>query len=218
MTPHQRNLFLLATKQGGFFNLAQAEAAGIHRKNLSYYTKKGEWIKVERGIYRLADIPKKSSDIFFLYWLWSQNKQGVPEGVISHVSALILHNLISEATLTALQEAIRPAMVFLTMPMSYERKIDPPEAVKILKSRLNQSLDIVLIDGALPTTSVMRTLSDLVSQNDSSIKSIIEEAYLRARMLSLISKEQVKEIIKSAKNEMADVIQKTEKKYEKTQF
>jgi hypothetical protein len=42
----------------------------------------GNWIREHRGIYRLADFPLRSALALMLCYLWSQNRQELPEGNI----------------------------------------------------------------------------------------------------------------------------------------
>ncbi|MCE5316966.1 MAG: type IV toxin-antitoxin system AbiEi family antitoxin domain-containing protein [Parachlamydia sp.] len=51
------NLFEIAESQQGYFTYQQAIAAGYSDKNHMYHIKTGDWVKVIRGIYRLAKYP-----------------------------------------------------------------------------------------------------------------------------------------------------------------
>jgi hypothetical protein len=48
------------------------------------------WIREHRGIYRLADFPVPERRDLMFWYLWSQNRQEVPEGTYSHDTALSL--------------------------------------------------------------------------------------------------------------------------------
>ena len=48
------------------------------------------WIREHRGIYRLADFPTTERPDLMLWYLWSKNRQEIPEGIYSHETALSL--------------------------------------------------------------------------------------------------------------------------------
>ena len=52
-----RRLYETAQSQQGFFTTKQAIRGGLAEKTHAYHVKAGNWIRVHRGIYRLADFP-----------------------------------------------------------------------------------------------------------------------------------------------------------------
>ncbi|MBS0622974.1 MAG: type IV toxin-antitoxin system AbiEi family antitoxin domain-containing protein [Verrucomicrobia bacterium] len=47
-------LFEIADRQQGYFTTQQAVKCGYSRTNLHRYVASGEWVKEQRGIYRLV--------------------------------------------------------------------------------------------------------------------------------------------------------------------
>ena len=57
MRASESELFEIAESRQGCFTFQQAIAAGFSDKNHAYHVKTGDWVKVFRGIYRLAKYP-----------------------------------------------------------------------------------------------------------------------------------------------------------------
>ncbi len=89
----ESELFEIAETQQGYFTFQQAIAAGFSDKNHAYHVKAGDWIKVFRGIYRLAKYPIGEREELVLWFLWFRNRSNVPQGVYSHYTALDLYEL-----------------------------------------------------------------------------------------------------------------------------
>src|SRR6266478_1472153 len=83
-----RRLYETAQSQQGFFTTKQAIRGGLAEKTHAYHVKAGNWIRVHRGIYRLAYFPPAERPDLMLWYLWSQNRRGIPEGTYSHETAL----------------------------------------------------------------------------------------------------------------------------------
>ena len=88
-----RRLREIAQSQQGFFTAKQAIGAGFAEKVHSYHVNAGNWIREHRGIYRLADYAVAERPDLMRWYLWSQNRKGVPQGTYSHETALSLHEL-----------------------------------------------------------------------------------------------------------------------------
>src|SRR5207244_1021307 len=86
-------LFQTAEPQQGLFTAQQAEEAGYLRTNHVYHVKTGDWIREERGIYRLALFPQTRDQQRTTYALWSKNRKGEIQGVYSHETALAHYEL-----------------------------------------------------------------------------------------------------------------------------
>src|SRR5437899_9261332 len=76
-----RRLHEVAQSQQGFFTTKQAIRSGFAEKTHAYHVNAGNWIREHRGIYRLADFPTPERPDLMLWYLWSQNRQEVSEGV-----------------------------------------------------------------------------------------------------------------------------------------
>lgn len=78
----------LAFAQAGYFTTAQALKVGYSYQAQKYHADHGNWIRVDRALYRIPDWPAQAQDAFVRWALWSDGR-----GVISHESALAMHGL-----------------------------------------------------------------------------------------------------------------------------
>ena len=118
------HLFDVAVRQAGYFTAAQAKEAGYSYPNQSYHRKQGHWLDQGWGIFRLRDYPWSEHEPYVRLYLWSRTKTGEPQAVVSHDTALALHELSD----------VMPAKVHLSVPQGF-RKV-PPEGVVLHKSQL----------------------------------------------------------------------------------
>lgn len=106
-TPRQdlrRALHALAFQQAGYFTAAQALGVGYSYQAQKYHADSGNWVRVDRGIFRLPEWPGDPDDVFVRWTLWSDGR-----GVISHDSALAVHGLSD----------VDPLRVHLTVPPGF---------------------------------------------------------------------------------------------------
>jgi len=102
---------------------------------------------VRRAIYRLVDVPAGDHDGMIIAWLWTG-----AWGVVSHESALFLHDL-SDAL---------PAKVHLTVPPPWKRRrLRVPRGITLHFAVVTDQERAWV--GALPVTTVRRTLGDCLS-------------------------------------------------------
>ena len=195
-------LFEIAESQQGFFTAMQAEECGYIRTNHSYYVKNGQWIRELRGIYRLALFPVSEHEQLEKYFLWSQNKEGKPQGIYSHETALNYYELSD----------LNPAKLHLTVPKSFRRNSEIPRVVKLHTGEISKN-EVQNAAGFL-LTKPLRTLKDVISSKHTSpefIKQAIEEALSRG----LIRREHLKELQEVAEKEdffVSDIKQIIKKK------
>ncbi len=116
--PNWDQLKALAESQGGYFTSRQALELGYSHPNQTYHVKKGNWQRVEFGIYRLPWHENTYRAQLFRWSFWTRNRQEEIQGAISHESALYYHRL---------QEQV-PAQFHLTVPPGF-RKTPPPEVI-----------------------------------------------------------------------------------------
>jgi predicted transcriptional regulator of viral defense system len=109
-----RRLASLATDQGGYFTAKQAKGAGYEYPHLEYHVARGNFGRVEHGLYRLLSVPQGEHDELIRLTLWSRSQQDEPQAVVSHESALVLHDLTD----------LLPDRVHLTVPPKF-RKVSP---------------------------------------------------------------------------------------------
>lgn len=103
----RRALHSIASEQSGYFTAAQALDAGYSYQAQRHNVLAGNWIRVDRGIFRLAEWPVGRHEDLVRWALWSRGN-----GVISHVSALSVYDLGD----------VNPARIHLTVPHSFRKK------------------------------------------------------------------------------------------------
>lgn len=79
----RRRLFALAADQAGYFSAAQAKALGYSYAAQAHHVRAGNWVRIDRGIFRLADWIPGVHDELARWTLWSKGR-----AVVSHDSAL----------------------------------------------------------------------------------------------------------------------------------
>lgn len=78
----------LAFRQAGFFTASQARRIGYSAQSQKYHADRGTWVRIERGLYRLAGWPSDEFDSYTRWYVWGER-----EGVLSHDSAAAIHGL-----------------------------------------------------------------------------------------------------------------------------
>jgi hypothetical protein len=78
----------VAEPQTGYFATAQAKVTGFSQPQLTYHVRRGRFLRVRWGIYRLALFPSSPHEDLYVAWLDAGRN-----AVISHDSALVLHDL-----------------------------------------------------------------------------------------------------------------------------
>jgi len=100
----RRALHAVAFQQAGYFTAAQALEAGYSYQAQKYHADAGNWVRIDRGIFRLPEWPADPDDVFVRWTLWSDGR-----GVVSHDSALAIHGLSD----------VDPVQVHLTVPTGF---------------------------------------------------------------------------------------------------
>ena len=134
-------LYEIAEGQAGYFTTAQAVAAGVDRRRLSYYARVGYTQRIRRGVYRLAQFPHSRHEDLFVAWL----RTG-PDSVISHDSALLLYELSD----------VLPEEIHVTVPPTRSRR---HPGLRLHTNQIGPQ-DITKREG-LPVTTVPRTIADV---------------------------------------------------------
>jgi predicted transcriptional regulator of viral defense system len=119
-----RSLLSKALEQGGYFTAKQAKIAGYDYPHLDYHVSTGSFERVEHGLYRLTSLPPGEHDDLVRLTLWSRNRQDEPQAVVSHESALVLHEL----------SELLPAEIHLTVAPKFRK--DPPAGCVLHTARL----------------------------------------------------------------------------------
>jgi len=165
-----RRLYDIAQSQQGFFTTKQAIRSGFTEKTHSYHVNAGNWIREHRGIYRLADFPTPERPDLMLWYLWSQNRQEVPQGIYSHETALSLHELSD----------MMPSKLHMTVPRDFRRNSMIPEILILHRGHVDKS-DVQEMYG-VRVTRPMRTIVDLLRSrrvDQSQLKLAVNEAIRR---------------------------------------
>ncbi|MCA9704988.1 MAG: type IV toxin-antitoxin system AbiEi family antitoxin domain-containing protein [Myxococcales bacterium] len=145
--PDKAALREIAAAQDGYFSLAQAHEAGYSSQLVRYHCKVGTFLRVRRGIYRLADFPEGERPDLTISWLWSEQL-----GVFSHGTALSLHRLSD----------LLPERIHMTLPPSERgRTRSRPPGLVLHYAELSKSEQGW--HGSVPVTSPARTLQDCVA-------------------------------------------------------
>lgn len=84
----RRRLFNLAAEQAGYFSAAQARQLGYSYQAQSHHVSAGNWLRIDRGLFRLAEWIPDVHDELARWTLWSKGR-----GVVSHESALSVHGV-----------------------------------------------------------------------------------------------------------------------------
>src|SRR5260370_22739787 len=142
-----RTLLSKALEQGGYFTAKQAMSAGYDYPHLEYHVSTGSFDRVDHGLYRLTSLPHGENDDLIRLSLWSRNRQDKPQAVVSHESALVLHDL----------SELLPGEIHLTVPPKFRK--DPPAGVLLHKANLDPT-DVEERTGFRMTTP-FRTLLDV---------------------------------------------------------
>ncbi len=132
----------VAKHQEGYVATYQVD---VSRQMFSHHESKGRLERVLSGIYRLEYFPMSEDEELIVAYLWSRQR-----GVISHQTALSLHNLSD----------VLPRAVDITL--SAEEPLPPQEAPRLV--RLHRA-DVPDEDrqwhGVVPVTTPARTILDL---------------------------------------------------------
>ena len=115
-----------AAENGGYFTSSQAVAAGFADSVHGIMVRKGTWLKVMRGIYRLASFPEPAWPELTIYSLWSRDRSGCPQGVYTHDTALSIHAGIISSQ----------AAVHMTVPLLFRKHASVPKGLMLHKQDL----------------------------------------------------------------------------------
>jgi len=143
----EENLFEYASRQGGYFTAKQAERAGYSYRLHAYHADTGRWQKIERGVFRLRSFPAAQRDDLIRLSLWSRNRKDNPQFVVSHESALAIHELGD----------VMPAKLHFSVPPGFRKKVS--ENIVLHKTKDLDPRDIETREG-FSVTSPLRTLLD----------------------------------------------------------
>lgn len=137
-------LYEIAVDQHGYFTTAQARVAHVRPMTIVMMEKRGKIERVSRGVYRLVHFPLSPNALYMEATLWPVE----PTGVLSHQSALVLHDL-SDAS---------PAKVHVTVPRRFRLRRKTPAYLVLHRADLPDD-EVEFVDG-IPVTTPERTIRD----------------------------------------------------------
>lgn len=174
-------LFETIEGQQGYFTAKQAADAGYQPGSQAHHVKSGNWVRVERGIYRLSRFPQSSEEQLVIYALWSRNRAGKPEGVYSHQTALSIHELSD----------VNPAKLHMTVPPAFRRSAEVPKMLVLHRAPLFEK-DVEQRQG-FAVTRPLRAIADLVAVESVS-RDVIEQALSEGRKRGLVPVRELAEL------------------------
>ncbi|NKB24608.1 MAG: hypothetical protein GKR87_09605 [Kiritimatiellae bacterium] len=116
-------LYEPVSSQQGFFTTKQAIQAGYPDAVHPYHVRNKDWVRIQRGIYRLSRYPAPNRPELMIWYLWSRNREEEPQGIYSYLTALEIHGILPARPdqLYALKN--RPELkVFLSADVSREKQ------------------------------------------------------------------------------------------------
>jgi hypothetical protein len=177
-----RSLFSKALEQGGYFTAKQARKAGYDYSHLDYHVSAGNFERVAHGLYRLTNLPPGEHDDLVRLTLWSRDRQDEPQAVVSHESALVLHEL----------SELLPAEIHLTVPPAFRK--EPPAGCVLHKARLTPK-DIEERAG-FRVTVPLRTMLDVAASRVPKVQ--LQKAVADALARGLVRRKQFLEAAKKS--------------------
>jgi predicted transcriptional regulator of viral defense system len=141
-------LYGIAEDQAGYFTAAQARAAGLRQVRLVQLAHQGDIERVSRGVYRFTRFPVSRLGHYLEAVLWPQVRRPGVVGVISHQSALAIHDLSD----------VSPARVHVTLPTSVRIRREVPKRLVLHFADLSPA-DVERVEG-VPVTTPARSIRD----------------------------------------------------------
>lgn len=139
----RRHLFKIASEQAGYFTAAQAKEVGYSYQAQAHHVAAGNWIRIDRGLFRLLEWLPDVNDDLVRWALWSRGK-----GVVSHETALAVHDI----------GEFESARVHLTVPPEFTMR----DEVVVLHHEELSDVDIEVRTGFRVTTPT-RSLIDIAA-------------------------------------------------------
>jgi predicted transcriptional regulator of viral defense system len=141
-------LYGIAEDQAGYFTASQARAAGLQQVRLVQLAQQGDIERVSRGVYRVTRFPVSRLGHYMEAVLWPQVRRSDVTGVISHQSALAIHELSD----------VSPARVHLTLPAGVRIRRETPKGLIVHHADIAPD-EIERVEG-VPVTTPARSIRD----------------------------------------------------------
>jgi len=134
----------VAATQAGYFTAAQALKVGYSYPAQKYNVDRGSWVRIERGVFRLAAWPVGHHDDLVRWSLWSRGR-----AVVSHQTALSVHELGD----------FNPARVHLTVPLNFR-----PTAPGVVLHKADLPAEDIREHEGYRITTPLRSLLDVAAE------------------------------------------------------
>ncbi len=154
----RQKLYVLVASQSGYFTAAQALDLGYSYQSQKYHVDHGNWVRVDRGLFRIPEWPTGLHDELVRWSLWSKQR-----AVTSHDTAASAHGL----------GVVNPVKIHLTVPPDF--RMD--DELLVLHHRHLPKADVTQLDGTRITT-VLRTVLDIIEEHvdEELIESVVVDA------------------------------------------
>jgi len=146
--PNHGRVFEIAMEQSGYFTAAQARTCGFGWALLAHFAKRGRFVRIYRGLYRIRDFPPTPGEEVVAAWL----AVGREAAVVSHETALDWLGLSD----------VVPDAIHLTVPRSHRYRAAPP-GVKLHTSLHPPGPADIVVRRGLRVTSPTRTILDVAA-------------------------------------------------------
>jgi predicted transcriptional regulator of viral defense system len=155
----RHRLITVAALQSGYFTAAQALDAGYGYPNQKFHVDRGNWRRVDRGIFRLPEWPIGPHDDLIRWSLWALGR-----AVVSHMTALTVHGY----------GEFESSRINLTVPPRFA-KADPA----VVLHRASLHADDFQVREGFRVTTVLRSLIDVAGAgaDQDQLASAIAEAH-----------------------------------------
>jgi hypothetical protein len=145
----EQRLRLVADAQAGYFTATQASSAGYADSVHGYHVANGDWERPVRGVYRLSDVPLPAWPELPIWSLWTRGRDGEPQGVYSHETAMVIHGLRER----------RDGPLHMTVPRTFRKNCEIPALLTLHKADLAE--DEIEQRAGFTVTTLRRTLADM---------------------------------------------------------
>jgi predicted transcriptional regulator of viral defense system len=180
------SLFEVADRQAGYFTAGQAREAGYDYRLQHYHRERSNWIPAGHGLYRLRLYPETEDGELVRLSLWSRDRSGKSQAVVSHETALGLYELTD----------LMPDLIHLSVPKSFRKR--PPKGVVLHKVRLEDG-DVEDRRGYRVTTP-LRTILDIARSPEVSPEHL-EAAVAEALERGLVRRKRLQEALEAIEDE-----------------
>lgn len=169
----------IAFSQAGYFTAAQALDIGYSYQAQKYHADHGNWLRVQRALFRLPGWPSETTDAFARWSVWARGL-----AVVSHESALSVHDLSD----------VNPARIHLTVPPAFRASDDA-----VLLHRGEVPADDLEQRSGWQVTTPLRALVDVASSDTP--QEILDDAVTEALDRAIVTPRRLRERVSGRRAE-----------------